>query len=122
MSDVEAQIREWELQSGPPRPDERGLSELSRKIIAAAAEPDATPSSIARQLKTTTGHVSKALRLAGIDIVSGRRPRSKNPELAFYRNPRPARTSRPCICCGHRFWSGGTHNRMCEPCRNLPTA
>lgn len=96
------------------------MSALSEKIVAAAREPGAVHADIARRLRTTTGYVSQTLKRAGIDIVSGRL--TADGRGGFRKPSSRTRTSRPCLCCGERFWSEGPHNRMCEPCRNLPTA
>lgn len=96
------------------------MTELQELIVAAAREPGAMPIRISEQLGVNSGYVSQVLRRAGIDIVSGR-SRSTAKRLAQYHHPIRAKTSRPCICCGQRFWSEGPHNRMCTPCRNLPT-
>lgn len=96
------------------------MTALQELIIAAAREPGAVTIRISERLGVNSGHVSQVLRRAGVDIVDGR-TRSTAPKLAQYHRPLRARTSRPCMCCGQRFWSEGPHNRLCTPCRNLPT-
>ncbi len=96
------------------------MSALAERIRELAGEPGTNNTVIAQRAGTTEGYVSVVLRRAGIDIVSGRR-RSTDPHVAKYRNPPRAKISRPCLCCGGRFWSEGPHNRMCTECRHLPT-
>lgn len=37
------------------------------------------------------------------------------------RTPKPARKERRCMTCAKPFLSEGAHNRMCAPCRQLPS-
>lgn len=96
------------------------MSALAQKIREEAREPGVTTSGVAERIGTTTGYVSVVLRRAGIDIVSDQQ-RSKNRAVAVWRNPPWTRVSRSCLCCREQFWSEGPHNRLCTPCRHLPT-
>lgn len=42
-------------------------------------------------------------------------------EKASKATPRPAKTERPCMCCGNPFQSEGPHHRLCSECRRIPT-
>jgi hypothetical protein len=120
MSSVEDEIRAWEIQSGPPsKLDGPAIKLVDRIIAAATATAAPSPTAIASLLGTNSGYVSEVLKRHGIRAAA--RMRTKDPEQAYYRDPGRTLTSRACLCCGHRFWSEGPHNRMCEPCRNLPS-
>lgn len=95
------------------------MTALADRIRELAAEPGITNIRIAELAGSTQGYVSQVLRKAGTPATSRRR--SNDPAVTRYRTLRPARTSRPCICCGSRFWSEGPHNRMCAPCRLQPS-
>jgi len=123
MSSVEDEIRAWEIQSAQPTPagEAHDMTALAQKILeAASTTTKPSPSRIAADLGTNSSYVSQVLRRHGIRADD--RKRSTDRAAIERRAFRQAATSsRPCMCCGKRFWSEGPHNRLCDPCRLLPT-
>lgn len=58
------------------------------------------------------------LAYGGREILAGPFPDRAGAERARDDiRARKQRRLRPCLCCGKQFTSEGSHNRLCQPCR-----